>query len=89
MKNENELAKRNVDLAFEFSRYVLANPEIDEKIPEGAQIVFEVADDPELTQFNRLLKERNREAGKPVVLVRIRGLAPTRLLDPTVTLASV
>ncbi len=85
MKNDTELAKKNAELAFEFSRYVLANPELDEKIPENAQVVFEVTDDPELTAANRALAQRTKEPGQPVVVVRIKGLAPTRLLDPTIT----
>ena len=65
---------------------LLANPAIDEQIPENAQIIFEVADDPELTATNRALAQRTKEAGQPVVVVHIKGLAPTRLLEPTVTL---
>ena len=86
MKRENALTKKNLEITFEFSRYVLANPALDEKIPENAQIVFEVADDPELTAANRALAQRTKEPGQPVVVVRIKGLAPTRLLDPQVTL---
>ena len=86
MRNDTELAKKNTELSFEFSRYVLAHPELDEKIPEGALVVFEVADDPELTAFNRSLTQRTKAMGQPVVLVWLKGLAPTRLLEPTVTL---
>ena len=88
MKNDSELAKKNVELSFEFSRYLLAHPELDDTIPENALMIFEIADDPELTAFNRALAQRNREANQPVVIIRIKGLAPTRLLEPTVTRVS-
>ena len=86
MKNDSELTKKNLEVSFEFSRYMLAHPELDAKIPENAQIIFEVEDDPELTAANRALAQRTKEAGQPIVVVHIKGLAPTRLLEPTVTL---
>ena len=84
MRSEAELAKKNVEIAMEFSRFVLAHPELDERIPENALIVFEISDDRDLTQFNHALAERTREPGQPVVVVRIKGLASTRLLEPEV-----
>lgn len=88
MKNEAELAKKNLEISFEFSRYLLVNPALDDKIPENAAILFEVEDDHELTQYNRALAQRNKEAGQPIVIVHIKGLAPTRLLKPEVTSVS-
>ena len=82
MRNEAELAKKNMEIAFEFSRFVLAHPELDDRIPEDAMVVFEVADDPELTRYNRAIAQRNKETGQLLVLVRIKGLATTRLLEP-------
>ena len=84
MRNEAELAKKNVEISMEFSRFVLAHPELDERIPDNALIVFEVSDDRDLTEFNHSLAQRTREPGQPVVVVRIKGLAPTRLLEPEV-----
>mgnify|MGYP001593302912 CR=1 FL=1 len=84
MKNEAALAKKNIEIGLEFSRLLLANPELGEKIPEDAMGLFEVADDPKLTAYNRTLAKRNKDAGQPLVVVRIKGLAATRLLRPTV-----
>ena len=88
MKNDAELAKKNIELAFEFSRLVLARPELDGRIPEDAMVVFEVADDPALTRYNRSLAKRNREPGQPVVVVHVSRLAPSRLVNPHLTLAA-
>ena len=87
MKNDTELAKKNLEISFEFSRYLLTNPDLESKIPDNALIVFEVADDPDLTLFNRTLAQRTKETNQPVVTVWIKGLAATRLLEPR--LASV
>ena len=85
--SEMELSKKNMEISFEFSRYVLANPELGEKIQENALIVFEVADDPELTAFNRSLAQRTREPNQPVITVWIKGLASSRLLEPKLSFA--
>ena len=89
MRNESELASKNLELSFEFSRYVLSHPELEDRLPENALVVFEVEEDPELTEYNRLLSERNRESHQPVVIIRIKALAPTRLIEPHVSLSEV
>lgn len=82
------LAKKNLELSFEFSRYVLAHPELGDKIPDNAMIVFAVAEDRPLTRYNAALAKRNREAGQPIVTVHIKRLAPSRLIAPRVRLAA-
>lgn len=88
MKNESKLAKKNIEISFEFSKYLLSNTDLEESIPDNALIIFEVADDPELTEYNRSLARINKETNQPVVTVRIKGIAPTRLLEPEVSKAS-
>ena len=88
MKNESELAKKNLELSFEFSRYVLDHSELEKKIPEGALIVFDIDDDEELSRYNHALAQRNKEVGQPIVIVHIKRLLPSRLLEPKVSLAS-
>ena len=84
MATESELAKRNIELSFEFSRFLLSNPGLDAKIPQDAVIVFEVADDPELTAYNHTLRARAMSSNQSVIVVRIKSLAPTRLVEPEV-----
>ena len=92
MRTDAEIVKKNIELGFEFSRFALSHPEIERKIPQDAVIIFEVDDDPELTKFNRDLAARNtarhKAAHQSVVLVRIKGLAPSRLLEPKLALVS-
>ena len=38
-------------LSAEFSKYVISHPEIDEKTPDGAQIVFNLKDNPEFNEW--------------------------------------
>jgi len=88
---EEEFVEKNIRLSFEFSKYVLANPELDEHIPDNAQVVFIIENDPEFNEKSKSLAEKQREPGQPVVIVRIKGLAPplvSRLIEPKLELAT-
>ncbi len=82
--NEQELFQKNLELSTEFSRYILEHPDMEAQIPEGAQIVFVIENDPQWTERNLELARKNHEPGQPAVMVRIKGLAPrqSRLIDP-------
>lgn len=83
---KKEQFEKNVTLSMEFSRYVIENPEIAEKIPKGAMVVLLPEDDPELCKENLKIAEMHKEKGQPVVYVRIEKLAPerrSRLINPS------
>jgi hypothetical protein len=77
MKKTN-LVEKNLELSFEFTRYLLAHPEVEERISKGAQVVLLPDYDKELKRFNLRNSKQQREKGQPVVYVRIKGLAPDR-----------
>ena len=81
---EQELFEKNLELSTEFSKYVLAHPELEAQIPEGAQVIFLVESDPELSQKNLELARQQKEEGQPVVVVRVKGLRKevSRLIEP-------
>lgn len=81
--NEQEIFSKNLILSTEFDRYILEHPEITEKIPSNAQIVFLPEDDPELCRINLKIAERQREEGQQVVYVHIGSISPhiSRLKD--------
>lgn len=74
---ETKLVEKNLELSFEFTRYLLAHPELEERIPKGAQVVLLPDYDEELKRFNLRNSQRQREKGQPVVYVRIKRLAPS------------
>jgi hypothetical protein len=88
MIDSRDFAHRQFELAAEFGKFVFDHPEIDERLPEGAFIYFEVAGEPDFNHFSRELADRQqREEGVPVVLVRVKGLAPpqgSRLIEPII-----
>jgi hypothetical protein len=88
MIDPHEFAKKQFELAAEFGKYVFAHPHVDDILPDGAFVYFEIEGEPEFNQYSRQLAERQqREEKVPVVLVRIKGLAPpqgSRLIDPVI-----
>jgi len=82
--NKEEIVKKNIELSSEFGKFMLDNPELAEKIPKEAVIIFIDESDHELTQYNLSLASQAEKEGRPIIKVRIKGLAPetTRLLEP-------
>jgi hypothetical protein len=79
MNNEKEMMERNIEISAEFSRYLFEHPELEEKLPIGAEVIL-------LPEFDRELKEYNLKLGKiieaeqgEVVYVAIRNMRPKLL----------
>jgi len=74
--------------AAEFGKYLFDHPEVDDQLPEGAYVYFEVAGETEFNEYSRSLAGRqSKESGAPVVLVGVQGLAPpqgSRLIAPVI-----
>jgi hypothetical protein len=75
MKNDSfwELQRT---LTGEFSKYVLAHPEIEDEIPDGAQIVFNLSDNPGFNTWSLKVAKSQRQAKQPMVIVKVKDLAP-------------
>lgn len=90
--DEKDFAQKSLTLSFEFQRYLIAHPEIAEKIPKEAQILFVLQDDPAFTERERGLSEKVKEEGRPVVFVKVEKIMPpfeSRLVNPHVESISV
>ena len=77
--NEEETIENNINLSIEFSKYIFEHPELEDKIPRGAQVVLLPKYDKELSSYNLMIAEKQREKGQPVVHVRIDKLLAPRL----------
>jgi hypothetical protein len=77
--SERELIEKNMSLSIEFSKYIFEHPELEDKIPKGAQVVLLPKYDEELSAYNLMIAEKQREKGQPVVYVRIEKLLAPRL----------
>ena len=76
--------EKNLLYSTEFSKYVLEHPEIESKIPEGAQIFFLVDSDPELSRKNLEMAKRQKKKNQSAVFVHVKGLREeiSRLIQP-------
>jgi hypothetical protein len=79
MSKEKELIERNIEISAEFSRYLFEHPELEEKLPVGAEVIL-------LPDFDKQLKEYNLKLGKAieseqgeVVYVAIKSMRPKLL----------
>lgn len=75
---ERKLIEKNMELSFEFIRYLVDHPEVEKKIPSDAQVVMLPEYDEELKRFNLRNSKRHRGKSQPVVYVRIKKLASNR-----------
>jgi hypothetical protein len=86
---EKELFEKNLELSSEFSRYIIARPEI--KLPPESEIVFLVDSDPELTRANMKLAAKIKKEGGKAVFVHVKTILPKescRLVEPTIELVA-
>ena len=75
----DELFVKNQQLSTEFDLYLLDHPEVADKIPDGALVVFLPIFDKNLANKNRRLAAKLKEKGQPVVYVKVKGLSSSRL----------
>ena len=59
MNKEKEIIERNIEISAEFSRYLFEHPELEEKLPVGAEVIL-------LPEFDKELKEYNLRLGKNI-----------------------
>jgi hypothetical protein len=79
-------------LSFEFSRYVLSHPELAEKIPSGAQVIFLLDKDEQYNKRSKALAKVYKEEEQPVVFIKVDGLLPpleSRLINPHVEMLNL
>lgn len=86
MITQDEAFAKNLELSFEFDRYLLDHPKFAEKIPFSALVVLLPQYDRELSAYNKKAAQQNHEPNQPVVYIEIAGLKPkkSRLMQPNV-----
>lgn len=76
---QKTMVERNLDLIFEFERYVLERPGFAKRIPQDAVVVLQVKDDDAFNRWSRRLGERQaKEEHRPVVHITISKMGPLR-----------
>jgi len=78
-KKPENVVQRNIALLGDLMRYLLAEPQILNSLPDNFELVILPDDDPEIRLYNLELLDASGSEGKPVVFVR---LASGKKVDP-------
>lgn len=87
---KDEMFQKNLTLSTEFNKYLLEHPDMVEKIPQDAHLIFLPEDDMELREANERLAGKLKSRGERVVYIEIERVPDTRgsrLVSPRVVLS--
>ena len=73
---DKKLIERNLDLIFEFEKYVLEHPEIAEKIPRDAVVFVKVAGDEKFKSLEWAPGEKAGQERAPLISVMVKRMGP-------------
>jgi hypothetical protein len=71
-------------LSSEFDRYVIEHPEIGDKIPRNALVIFQIEDEEEFNKWFEEVSLQNKEEKQPVVYVKVKGFRIASILSEAV-----
>ena len=71
-------------LSSEFDKYLMEHPEVSQKIPKNALLVFQLEGSNEFNEWSKKLSRKYQEKEQPLLFVYIKGLKPSlsRLIEP-------
>jgi hypothetical protein len=75
-KTEKRMVEKNLDLIFEFEKYVLEHPGIVRKIPRNAIVSMRLQGDGKFNRWSKGLAEKQGGRKRPVYCVTIKKLKP-------------
>ena len=73
---KKKMIEKNIELSAEFSRFLFEHPELEEKIPLGAEIILLPEFNPDLKKFNLEMGRELEANGTKVIYVKIEKLKP-------------
>lgn len=75
-RTERKMVEKNLDLIFEFEKYVLEHPELARKIPRNAVVSMRVEGAEAFNCWSERLLEKHLKAKRPVFVVTIKRMRP-------------
>ena len=75
---ERKLVEKNLDLIFEFEKYVLEHPEIADQIPRDAVVFMKVAGDQRFNRWSERNARKQASKGVPLISVTVKKMKPVR-----------
>ena len=75
---EKKLTEKNLDLIFEFEKYVLEHPEVSDKIPRDAVVFMKVAGDEKFNRWSERKAKKQTKKGVPLISVTVTKMRQVR-----------
>jgi hypothetical protein len=72
------MIEKNLDLIFEFEKYVLEHPKLVKKIPRNAVVSMRIEGDEKFNRWSQRLAVKQRAGRRPLFCVTIKKLRPAR-----------
>ena len=73
---EIKLTEKNLDLIFEFEKYVLEHPEVSAKIPRDAVVFMKVAGDEKFNRWSERNAKKQAKRGVSLISVTVKKIGP-------------
>ena len=73
---DKKMVEKNLDLIFEFEKYVLEHPEFAARIPLNAVVLMRLEGDERFNRWSRRLAESHLEKGRRGFFVTIKKMRP-------------
>ncbi len=77
-KVEKKMVEKNLDLRFEFEKYVLEHPSLVKKIPHNAVIAIRIDGDKAFNRWSQRLAAKHHRTRQPVFHITIKKMRPAR-----------
>jgi len=75
-RTEKKLVEKNLDLIFEFEKYVLEHPEFAAKIPKDAVVFMQVVGDPKFNRWSERQARKQAGSGARLVSIIVKKIRP-------------
>ncbi len=76
--SDKKFVERNLDLIFEFEKYVLEHPAIVEKIPPDAGVFMKMTGEPTFNRWSERQAKKQAKKGAPLISITVTKMGPVR-----------
>jgi len=76
IQSDEKMVEKNLDLIFEFEKYVLQHPHVASKIPQDAAVFMRLEGDEKFNRWSQRLAAKYPEKGRPIFWVTIKKMRP-------------
>ena len=79
MKTNDDFTQKNIELSTEYSRYLFEHPELEEKLPVDAELIFLPEFDAELKVHNLKMGRDIEAQGRKVTYLSLTKMRPKKI----------